>query len=140
MNNLIKMTSRELTPTIQNYLINQLDFTDYVGYCGIVSRPETVLEKLQAFEKVIMSEFGHNFTNCKNKAYQAVITDYLKGLPSCLTVHFYNKDIIDQLIKWNVASENLTDDQYHALCDQWWRVMGAKLKMLLSNHKISLGE
>lgn len=140
MKTLTKLTSRELTLTIQNYLLNNLDFNDYLGCCGIEKLPETTQEKLQAFKQVVMAEYGYNFNQNHNKAYQAVLTDYLQGLPSCLTIHFYNNDIINQLIKWNVASENMTDEQYHDLCDQWWRVMGAKLKMLLSNHNIQLGE
>ncbi len=136
----IKLTSRQLTTTIEQYLINCLDFDDYIGYCGIEKQPETVQEKLQAFRQVFNSEYGWNIRNCHNKAYQTIVKDYLQGLPSVLTIHFYNCDIIAQLIKWNVATENMTDYKYHELCDQWWHVLASKLNMMLSRHNLPLSD
>lgn len=129
---MIKLTARELTPEIQNYLINNLCFDGY----DLKVEPFTVKEKLQAFYKIMLSEYGHNFTTHKNKAYQDVITDYLQGLPSTLTIEFYNGEIFQLLKKWNVCNDDIDDDNLHKLIDQYWLVMGAKLLMLLRKFDI----
>lgn len=136
----IKLSSRQLTTTIEQYLIENLSFDDYVGYCGVESMPETVQEKLQAFRQVFNAEYGWAIRQHTSRAYQTVIKEYLQGLPSVLTIHFYNSAIIEQLIKWGVATEDMTDDQYHDLCDQWWHVLAAKLNMMLSRHGLAIAD
>lgn len=120
------LSSKELLPVVQNYLLDNMDFDGY----DLDVTPSTKNEKLKAFNDIFMSEYGHNVGSMSRRQ---VLKEYLQGLPSCLTVKFYNGDIYNWLVDIGAASGNEKDDRIHELISNYWNVLPSKLNSMLNN-------
>ena len=71
----------------ENIIINNIDFE---GYDNI--KQENLFDKINSVYETFISEYGHEVKRYGNiKAF----TNWLQGLPSVLTVPFYNYEILE---------------------------------------------
>ena len=126
----MNLSSNALLPVVQAYLINNMDFDGY----ELEKEPTTNNEKLKAFYDIFISEYGFMVDRMGQRM---ALREYLQGLPSCLTVKFYNGDIYNWLVEIGAATGTENDDRVHALVNNYWNVIPAKLSSMLNNSVVN---
>jgi len=124
----MNLSSNALLPFVQAYLINNMDFDGY----ELEKEPTTNNEKLKAFYDIFISEYGFMVDRMGQRM---ALREYLMGLPSCLTVKFYNGDIYEWLCIIGAASGKENDNRIHELIENYWNVLPAKLSSMLNKIK-----
>ena len=73
----------------------------------------TKKEKIEAVYNIFLSEYGHTLkTMCKENAF----SEWLQGLPSVITVPFYNYEILEMAKESGLLK---TSDEYNFLKFYW---------------------
>ncbi len=87
----------------ENTIINNIDFEGYE------INIESNFDKIRQVYKIFLSEFGHEQ---KRQGNVKAFTSWLQGLPSVLTVPFYNSEILDNAKKqgFNLNTETKEND------------------------------
>lgn len=81
----MRTNTKEVNAKIQAYILERIDLTDYFD----TDKPATAL--LDIFR----SEYSHEI---KRRGEQGAFMEWLAGLPSCISIHFYH-DQVDTVMK-----------------------------------------
>ena len=119
--------SHKLDQTVKHYLIDAIDASSYD------KEPQTVQEKINFFAETFTSEYGGQIERIGR---QAALASYLSGLPSCIHVAFYNKDILSLAAKWGSLPPNFTDAQAEKILGNYWNFLAAKLCQLMDGYRV----
>ena len=94
----------------ENIILNSIDFEGYEV------NPVTEFDKVQEIYKTFKIEYVHNNNKHLNEVY--LFSEWLKCLPSCLSVPFYSYEILELAKKegFNLNTE-LKEDNF--LNDYW---------------------
>ena len=88
----------------KNLIVENLDFSDYDLIEG-----GSDIEKLHS---VFYSEYGHNV---KRLGLHEAIKQWLRGLPTCCTIPFWDSEII----QWGIDSGMLPENTSEAKCNSF---------------------
>jgi len=116
-----KTKGKKRVGTLARELI--LENLDFCGYDGLSGKNDK--EKL---EEVFFSEYGHG---AKSKGLQKAVEDWLRGLPSCIDIPFYNGDILTLAKSWGTLPENATEKQEDKILDNYWPLMASAVSSLI---------
>lgn len=72
----------------ENIILGSIDFD-----CYDVDEPNTDKEKIHLVYKLFKEEYVHEYNKHKSDAYN--FAEWLRGLPSLMTVPFYNHEILE---------------------------------------------
>ena len=108
-----------------------IDCIDLSGYDIKVNTP---IEKIREVEKIFYTEYGYMINRVgKLKA----LIEWLQGLPSVLTIPFYNVEIIEIAKKWGSLKMNATEKQEDKILLNYWRFMANQLLQLFNKKKLN---
>lgn len=108
-----------------------IDCIDLSGYEKNINDP---LQKIRAVEKIFYTEYGFMINRIgKLKA----LTEWLQGLPSVLTLPFYNVEILEIAKKWGSLKMNATEKQEDKILLNYWNYMANQLLQLFNKKKLS---
>lgn len=108
-----------------------IDCIDLSGYELNITNP---MNKIRAVEKIFYTEYGFMINRVgKLKA----LTEWLQGLPSVLTIPFYNVEIIEIAKKWGSLKMNATEKQEDKILLNYWRYMANQLLQLFNKNKFN---
>ena len=94
---------------------------------GLEKEPETPFDKVQFLKKCFESEAGWNIARAgKVRA----MTDWLQGLPSCLSIEFSNYEILELAKKWGSLPEEPTENEKDRIIENYWNLMANKTLQL----------
>jgi len=108
-------------------ILNGISAEDYNG-----QELKTDKEKVQFVFDCFNQEF-YSWQSHKN--IQAVFTEYLQGLPSCISIPFYNSDIIELAERIN-KTEYKTDNQQWKIIENYFAFMSNIFFKLVKGYKI----
>tara|TARA_R110000744_G_C18954425_1_gene516080 strand:+ start:105 stop:479 length:375 start_codon:yes stop_codon:yes gene_type:complete len=89
----------------ENTILENIDFTDY----GI-SNESYEYDKIKTLYNIFKSEYVHD--NNKHINETNLFSDWLRGLPTVLTVPFYNYDILEKAKESGALKINSNNDKY----------------------------
>jgi len=95
-----------------------------------VPTPKTDKEKLEFLAAQFKAYNYRNNVKYWNGNYQAILADWIQGLPSSFNVDFENFAIIEIAKRWDSLPENPTDSQVEKILSNWFD--------FVSNHTIRL--
>jgi len=108
-----------------------IDCIDLSGYEKNITNP---IDKIRAVEKIFYTEYGFMINRIgKLKA----LTEWLQGLPSVLTLPFYNVEILEIAKKWGSLKINATEKQEDKILLNYWNYMANQLLQLFNKKKLS---
>ncbi len=96
----------------------------------------TDAEAFQALKTCYHSEHGHEARRAKN--YQRTFADWLQGLPSALSIPFYNHDILAHAVEWNSLSEDATEAEEDKILEGYWLFMAMQYGKAARKHGVEL--
>jgi hypothetical protein len=112
----------------ENTILSNIDFTGYEV------NPENDFDKIKEVYKTFKSEFLHENNKHQNKVF--LFSEWLRGLPSVLTVPFYNYEILENaknegfFTTVRISSENgqrnepskgkILENQENRFLDNYW--------------------
>lgn len=107
---------------------------DCIDLRGYDMKANTPIEKIRAVEKIFYTEYGYLINRIgKLKALE----EWLRGLPSVITIPFYNVEIIEIAKKWGSLKMNATEKQEDKILINYWRYMANQLLQLFNKKKLS---
>ena len=83
----------------ENIIVDSIDFEGYE-----VDTPNTIKEKIDLVYSIFRKEFIHD--NNKHISDERNFAEWLRGLPSVITVPFYNHDILEKAKENGYTFEN----------------------------------
>jgi len=111
----------------EQYIINAITSEGYDV------TPETVQEKLQFLYNTFYTEYNwhiHRYGEFK------ALSEWLQGLPSSISIVFYNYDILELAKSFGSLPDNATDKEEQKILDNYWKFMAMRIKVLWSQYKI----
>lgn len=109
-------------------ILNSIDTSDYDVNIN------TIEDKIRFVEKTFLSEYGYSVTKLgKQKAIQ----EWLMGLPSILTLPFYNVDILNLAKQWGALKNNATERAEDKILSNYWKLMASQLLQLFNKRKLN---
>ena len=105
-------------------ILDNIDFESYD-----IETNGSDFDKVRSTVEIMLREYQHK--NNRHLPLSVLAKEWLQGLPSVLTVPFYNHDILQNALLhgFNLDTEDLEDD----FLEEYWSKLGATLIMLNNN-------
>ncbi len=120
--------SSELDKVVKLYLISCITSEGYD-----VIEPVTNQEKIDFLRNTFNSEYGFNIARMGE---QNALKEWFQGLPSSISVAFYNTDILDLAFKWGSISSTVTESQEQKILDNYFNLLAAKTVQLFNDYRV----
>lgn len=116
-----------LDTNVKTYLINAIDLSGY-------DIDDSTTVKLEMLENIFMSEVGK--WRIPQAGRQTAVMEWLQGLPSVMSLKFYNHEILEQAVQWESIPEGYTERQANKILDNYWNMLAAKLCQLFDGYRV----
>jgi hypothetical protein len=111
----------------ESYILRNIDSDGY----GV--KLTTTMGKVRFLKSTFMSEYGFNVARMGT---QKAMAEWLSGLPSVLSLPFYNSDIIKFAQKGGSLPKNPTSAQEQRVLNNYWNFMASKIMSLIRKYKV----
>jgi hypothetical protein len=108
-----------------------IDCIDLSGYEKNITNP---IDKIRAVEKIFYTEQGYMINRVGK---QKALENWLRGLPTEITLPYYNVEIIEIAKKWGSLKMNATEKQEDKILLNYWRFMANQLLQLFNKKKLN---
>lgn len=105
----------------ENTIIDNIDFEGYEN----VPQGMELYDKIQRTYETFISEYGYNI---KNLGVKRAFAEWLRGLPTVLTVPFYYDEILQNAL---LAGIEVKDEEL--FCEQYWDKLAVAFFTLKDN-------
>ena len=113
--------SSELDRTVKLYILDSIDCEG------------TTQEKIDFVRECFTSEYGWMIP----KAGEIdSLASWLQGLPSAVSIAFYNQDILSLAKTWDSIPEDATEKQEDKILENYWNFIANKLSQLMNGYRI----
>lgn len=109
----------------QRYAIDYKLIFDCLDFSGYEIDPKTDAEKIQALHDTFMCEKGS--WHIPQVGQLHALVDWLQGIPSALTLPFYNSDILEWAVKNGKLPENATEKRQDSFLEKYWQHMAIRI-------------
>jgi hypothetical protein len=96
----------------EKIIIENIDLESYE-----LSNDVYLYDKIKTLYNIFKMEYGWNI---ERMGERRAFCEWLQGLPSALTVPFYNHDILNHAYLYNVISANATEEQEDKFLDSYF--------------------
>lgn len=123
-------TTRNTQAISQRYLAYLYDCIDGDGYDVELNTNE---DKARFLWETFNSEYGWAVE--RYGLYKAV-AEWLSGLPSSISIPFYNSDIVELAKKMGSLPEDATEKQEDKILENYWNFMANKIVRIFDTYKL----
>jgi hypothetical protein len=88
---------------------------------------KTDIDKIKFLKKTFLDEYGWAVGRM---GLQSAVESWLRGLPSSLTLPFYNDEILEVAKQWGSLPINATEKQEDKILNNYWKLMAANVVKL----------
>ena len=120
-----------LDKTAKQYIINNINLEDYD------IEPVDLPDKISQLKKVFYSEYSWRVDQVGE---HEALKDWLQGLPTVISIVFYNYDILQLAKLWGSLSDNPTERQEDKILENYWHFMAAKIGQLFRTSEKTLNK
>jgi len=120
-----KPTAKELDLYWKTLILDCIDLE-----CYDLSEPKTLKEKFAMVSIIVKKETG-----CDD-FYEEVVSDWLSGLPSIITLPFYHNEILAMMKEIGTINEKTTEKRKDSLLLCYWDFMACKLIQMINGTRI----
>lgn len=118
----MKASSKHLDKLAKDCLISNIDLSSYIEQD--ISEDG---EKIAALHEIFNAEYGWRVNQIGK---QGAVMDWLQGLPTALTIPFYNHEILELAKSWGSIPQDASEKQEDKILANYWNFMAAKLCQL----------
>jgi len=105
----------------QQLILQNIDSSDY----NVTIK--TDLDKIKFLKKTFLDEYGWAVNRM---GLQNAVESWLRGLPSSLSLPFYNDEILEIAKQWGSLPINATEKQEDKILNNYWKLMAANVVKL----------
>jgi hypothetical protein len=109
----------------EKIIVENIDLSGYD-----LSNDINLFDKIKETNNIFKSEYGYNIARMGEKR---AFCEWLQGLPSALTVPFYNHDILNRAYLYNVISANATEQEEDKFLDAYFMNLSSAFFTLYNN-------
>lgn len=106
---------------IEKYILDAIDFEG------------SNLEKLNYVLQCFAVEYECEYERVRQPNVQKRFSDYLQGLPSCISVEYRNCEIINIAKSWGSIPENATENQKYKITYNWFNYISSHFFRMVRN-------
>jgi len=117
-----------ISDNAKQLLIDCIDLSDFDKN---INNP---IDKIRAVEKIFYTEQGYNI---KRIGKLKAIENWLRGLPTEITIPYYNVEILEIAKKWGSLKPNATEKQEDKILLNYWQYMANQLLQLFNKKKLN---
>lgn len=122
--------SSELDKTVKKYIIDAID----PDYCE--AEPDNIQSLIDGLKTAFYAEYGYMV---ERVGEQKALAEWLQGLPSAVSLPFYNHDIVKLAVKWGSIPEDATDGQQWKIVENYFPFMANKIMQLFHGYRVPKG-
>ena len=115
---------KNLKTYFENIILQNIDLDAYEIERG------TEFENIQNVHKIFLSEYGHEI---KRRGEKNAFTEWLQGLPSILTVPFYNSEILIIAYVHGMIEANATEEEEDKFLEMYFSSLSTAFFTLKDN-------
>lgn len=115
---------KTLKTYFENIILQNIDLDAYEIERG------SELENIQNVHKIFLSEYGHEI---KRRGEKNAFTEWLQGLPSILTVPFYNSEILNIAYIHGMIEANATEEEEDKFLERYFSSLSEAFFTLKDN-------
>lgn len=119
--------SSELDRTVKTFILASITGD---GYDVTLT---TNKEKAEFLEATFQAEFGRRAIQI---GPMPAVEEWLRGLPSALTIPFYNGHILEHAVKWGSLPLDATEKQEDKILDNYWHFMANKVLQIMNGYRV----
>jgi len=112
---------------IDKYILDAIDPSGYEVTA------EKDVEKLLFLHDTFIAEYGWHV---EQVGFYNALTGWLQGLPSSISIAFYNHDILELAVLWGSLPDNATEKQEDKILEKYWQFMAMRIQQLFRQYKI----
>lgn len=113
---------------METYLLGQIDGTDYKV------KTDTPLEKINFVFECFINEYECKYNTKRLPNIQDRLADYLRGLPTCISLPYTHFDIL-QLAKELQEAEEFSEQRQDRICSSFFNFIAYHLIKLKDKNK-----
>lgn len=107
---------------LQNYILSCVDGEGY----------DKVLKTKSAKIHFVMDCFNSEYLHANNRTQYRrdpakVLGEWLSGLPSSINIVFYNFDILNMAVLFDLIPANATEEQEDIFLNEWFKLIATQL-------------
>ena len=114
-----------LDKTVKSYIIS------CIAWDGYNPQNTTYRDKVQFLYDTFISEYSWRVDQV---GQVNALRDWLQGLPSSLSIVFYDHDILTLAKSWGSLPEDATEDQEWEILDNYWDFIANKINQLFTKY------
>ena len=85
---------------------------------------ESDYDKIRFFFDCFNQEFNYDYNRKRYPNFQVRISEYLRGLPSCMAIDYENTKIINIGVKWGFCNTERKKDQF---LNNWFNMVALRI-------------
>jgi hypothetical protein len=127
----VKKVGSVTSKNAKQLILDSIDGSDY----GVITNTDA--QKIKFLKDTFESEYGWAVSRMGK---QKAIEEWLRGIPSAITLPFYNDDILEVAKKWGTLSKNPTEKEEDKILNNYWKLMASQILQLFNKTKSSVGD
>lgn len=127
-------TKTPLTELVRNYILNAITSDGYDV------EPQTDEEKVKFLLGTFKSEYCYPQNWQRYKTGKRIFAEWVQGLPSSFSVHFYNYDILNIAKAWDLLPFDATEEDEDKFIAGWWSFLADEVAKLAKEYNLELGK
>lgn len=127
MRDRIMSKSSGLDKVVKLYIIDAID-PNYVK-----AEENNIIELINGLKTSFYAEYGFMVDKVGE---QKALAEWLQGLPSAVSIDFYNHHILELAVKWGSIPEDATERQEDKILDNWFNFIANKITQLFHGYRV----
>jgi len=119
--------SSELDKTVKKYILNAID----PDYCE--AKENDINSLIAGLKTAFYAEHGFMVERIGE---QAAVAEWLQGLPSAVSIDFYNHEILKLAVLWGSIPEDATEKQQDKIINNWFNFISNKIGQLFRGYAV----
>ncbi len=120
--------SSKFDKTVKQYILDRIDNGSYSDK-ELVSNED----KIKFLKSAFYAEYGWMV---ERSGESRALREWYQGLPSAVSIDFYNTDILKLANKWGYLSDNPAKAQEFKILDNWWNLLAVKTGQLFHGYRV----
>lgn len=116
-----------------NYVLDSIDESATANNLDLTFEDDR--SRIKFFLEQFNEEYNHEWRKQSYPSLRLRISEYLQGIPSSISIHFYYHDIIRLTKEWEGYKSKNKEEYF---CNNWFKILATCILQLAVRYKIDI--
>lgn len=116
-----------------NYVLDSIDESATANNLDLTFEDDR--SRIEFFLEQFNEEYNHEWRKQSYPSLRLRISEYLQGIPSSISIHFYYHDIIRLTKEWEGYKSKNKEEYF---CNNWFKILATCILQLAVRYKIDI--